>query len=63
MKDIMLNHHEQQDGGGFLGKTGDQLSAPVRLACTSRALTVTGYRARISATVIFRWKANCAYAQ
>ncbi len=33
MKDIMLNHHEQMDGGGFLGKTGDELSAPVRLAC------------------------------
>ena len=33
MKDIMLNHHEQQDGGGFLGKSGDQLSTPVRLAC------------------------------
>lgn len=33
MKDIMLNHHEQMDGGGFLGKTGNQLSAPVRLAC------------------------------
>lgn len=33
MADIMLNHHEQMDGGGYLGKTGDQLSAPVRLAC------------------------------
>ena len=33
MKGIMLNHHEQQDGGGFLGKSGDQLSTPVRLAC------------------------------
>lgn len=33
MKDIMLNHHEQMDGGGFLGKKGDELSAPVRLAC------------------------------
>ncbi len=33
MKDIMLNHHEQMDGGGFLGKTGEELSAPVRLAC------------------------------
>ncbi|MCB9991594.1 MAG: HD domain-containing protein [Rhodospirillales bacterium] len=33
MKDIMLNHHEQMDGGGYLGKAGDQLSAPVRLAC------------------------------
>jgi HD-GYP domain-containing protein (c-di-GMP phosphodiesterase class II) len=33
MRDIMLNHHEQMDGKGFLGKTGDQLSQPVRLAC------------------------------
>ena len=33
MKDIMLNHHEQMDGYGFLGKTGNDLSAPVRLAC------------------------------
>lgn len=33
MADIMLNHHEQMDGEGYLGKTGDELSAPVRLAC------------------------------
>lgn len=33
MADIMLNHHEQMDGGGYLGKKGDELSAPVRLAC------------------------------
>jgi HD-GYP domain-containing protein (c-di-GMP phosphodiesterase class II) len=33
MRDIMLNHHEQMDGKGFLGKSGEQLSLPVRLAC------------------------------
>lgn len=33
MADIMLRHHEQMDGHGFLGLSGDQLSAPVRLAC------------------------------
>ena len=33
MKDIMLNHHEQMDGGGYLGKNGTELSTPVRLAC------------------------------
>ncbi len=33
MADIMLNHHEQMDGEGFLGKKGDELSTPVRLAC------------------------------
>lgn len=33
MLDIMLNHHEQMDGGGYRGLTGDQLSTPVRLAC------------------------------
>jgi HD-GYP domain-containing protein (c-di-GMP phosphodiesterase class II) len=33
MLDIMLNHHEQMDGGGYRGLKGDQLSAPVRLAC------------------------------
>lgn len=33
MLDIMLNHHEQMDGGGFRGLKADQLSLPVRLAC------------------------------
>ncbi len=33
MRDIMLHHHEQMDGNGYLGLTGDKLSAPVRLAC------------------------------
>ena len=33
MLDIMLNHHEQMDGGGFRGLRGGALSAPVRLAC------------------------------
>ncbi len=33
MGDIMLYHHEQMDGEGFLGKAGGELSAPVRLAC------------------------------
>lgn len=33
MCDIMLRHHEQMDGKGYLGITGDKLSAPVRLAC------------------------------
>lgn len=33
LTDIMLNHHEQMDGNGYLGKGGDELSAPVRLAC------------------------------
>lgn len=33
MGEIMLKHHEQMDGGGYLGLTGAQLSAPVRLAC------------------------------
>lgn len=33
MADIMLNHHEQMDGEGFLGKKGSALSAPARLAC------------------------------
>lgn len=33
MLDIMINHHEQMDGNGYLGKTGAELSAPVRLAC------------------------------
>jgi len=42
MRDIMLNHHEQIDGGGFRGLTGDQLSAPVRLACIIESFD--GYR-------------------
>lgn len=33
MCDIMLCHHEQMNGEGYLGLHGDQLSAPVRLAC------------------------------
>lgn len=33
MRDIMLHHHEQMDGGGFLGLEGASLSDPVRLAC------------------------------
>jgi len=33
MADIMLNHHEEMNGGGFLGKTAEELSTPVRLAC------------------------------
>lgn len=33
MLDIMLNHHEQMDGGGFQGLKADRLSLPVRLAC------------------------------
>ena len=31
MIDIMRNHHEQMDGGGYHGTAGDQLSLPVRL--------------------------------
>jgi polar amino acid transport system substrate-binding protein len=33
MLDIMENHHETMDGQGFLGKTGNQLSREVRMAC------------------------------
>lgn len=33
MRDIMLDHHEQMDGGGFRKVPGDRLSLPVRLAC------------------------------
>lgn len=33
MADIMLNHHEQMDGNGYLGKMGAEISAPARLAC------------------------------
>ena len=32
MVDIMINHHEQMDGGGYLGVPGKKLSMPVRLA-------------------------------
>ena len=31
MTDIMLNHHENMDGSGYLGKEASQLSTPVRL--------------------------------
>lgn len=33
MIDIMENHHEAMDGSGFLGKTGEQLSREVKMAC------------------------------
>jgi HD-GYP domain-containing protein (c-di-GMP phosphodiesterase class II) len=33
MLDIMLNHHEQMDGGGFRSLKAPELSFPVRLAC------------------------------
>lgn len=33
MLDIMENHHETMDGQGFLGKTGEELSREVRMAC------------------------------
>lgn len=33
INDIMLKHHEMMDGTGYLGLTGDTLSAPIRLAC------------------------------
>lgn len=42
MRDIILHHHEQMDGGGPLGLRGDQLSAPVRLAAIVEAYD--GYR-------------------
>ena len=42
MADIMLNHHEQMDGGGYLGKKGSDLSAPARLACIVESFD--GYR-------------------
>ncbi len=32
MVDIIANHHENVDGSGYRGLTGDQLSTPVRLA-------------------------------
>ncbi len=37
MTDIMLNHHEQMDGGGYRGLSGDKLSRPVRLAAIIEA--------------------------
>jgi HD-GYP domain-containing protein (c-di-GMP phosphodiesterase class II) len=37
MLDIMVNHHEQMDGGGYLGLKSDQLSMPVRLAAIVEA--------------------------
>lgn len=37
MEDIMLHHHEQMDGGGYRGLSGDDLSAPVRLAAIVEA--------------------------
>lgn len=42
MLDIMAHHHENMDSSGFLGLTGDQLSAPVRLACIVESYD--GYR-------------------
>jgi HD-GYP domain-containing protein (c-di-GMP phosphodiesterase class II) len=42
MIDIMANHHEQMDGMGTLGITGDKLSMPVRLAAIVEAYD--GYR-------------------
>jgi response regulator RpfG family c-di-GMP phosphodiesterase len=33
MVDITAYHHENMDGSGYLGLTGDDLSLPVRLAC------------------------------
>jgi HD-GYP domain-containing protein (c-di-GMP phosphodiesterase class II) len=37
MTDIMLNHHEQIDGGGYHGLPGDKISKPVRLAAIVEA--------------------------
>ncbi len=37
MLDIMRNHHEQMDGGGYHGLKGDQLSLPVRLVAIVEA--------------------------
>ncbi|MCK6419001.1 MAG: HD domain-containing protein [Alphaproteobacteria bacterium] len=42
MRDIILHHHEQMDGGGPMGLRGDQLSLPVRLAAIVEAYD--GYR-------------------
>jgi len=33
MTDIMLNHHENTNGSGYLGKTADELSQETRMAC------------------------------
>lgn len=33
MLNIMENHHEHLDGSGYLGKTADQLSPEVQMAC------------------------------
>jgi len=48
MLDIMENHHEHCDGSGYLGKTGDNLSQEVRMACICDALN-----APISKIVIY----------
>lgn len=42
MKDIILNHHEQMNGKGFLGRKGGELSASARLACIVESFD--GYR-------------------
>ncbi|MAS87810.1 MAG: phosphohydrolase [Micavibrio sp.] len=39
---IIHHHHEQMDGNGYLGLTGDQLSMPVRLAAIVESFD--GYR-------------------
>ncbi len=44
MKDIIGNHHEQMDGTGYRGLTGEQLSAPVKLACIIESFD--GYQIR-----------------
>ncbi len=37
MTEIILNHHEQMDGGGYRGLSAEQLSMPVRLAAIVEA--------------------------
>lgn len=37
MTEIILNHHEQMDGGGYRGLNAEQLSMPVRLAAIVEA--------------------------
>lgn len=37
MLDIMVNHHEQMDGGGYQGKKAEDLSLPVRLSAIVEA--------------------------
>lgn len=37
MLDIMRNHHEQMDGGGYRGLRADQISLPVRLVAIVEA--------------------------